>query len=714
MEDRRKISAPFVIIGALLVGYLGYLLAGCYEPGFLIYDIYDRATVVFASPFADYRSEYTVKAVLACETAYVMLLALWLTNQKTYMFGREYGDSKWIPASKISKELHDPKGYERIFTENLRISMNTDITDMNNNVFIYGGSGKGKSFKYYIPNILKGLSSFMALDPKGELLRKTAGFLKKIKNYRIWCLDLINPEKSDKFNPLSYVRKRADVGKLVKAMIDNTTPPEEASKDPFWQKAETLYSMALIYYVLYEEHGPRRNLKTFFELLDTAKASAENDGPLDILFERLEHTSPLGEKHPAVMCYKKCSQAAGDTLRSIIVCLHARFSAFEAPEIREIFTGDDIKLSELGTGADFDGKTKTALYCKVPDDDDTYNAVTGMLYTMLFRECYYQADNYYDGKLPIMVQVMADEAANVMLPSNMPNLMSTIRSRNISCVMAYQSREQVKKQFPKEFGTLEANCDVLLYLGGNDTDLHKLISEMLGQITLHKKATNQSYGRMGTAGYSDDVIGRALMTPAEVKKLSKRKAIVFVSGYDPVIDEKYNSVKHLIKKGGRLGMMTTKYTHDKASADKDMTFITSDSFNHYLKMRENREPVKICSLTMEDIINIPQTKDIYSLAVQYPYEAEELAALNAEKDNGKGKPQKKRTVQKLRADMSVMEILGSFDYPPGVMEEILEAINDGLPDEQIKTLLMPGLTQGQVRELRNIQNMRKEETDYDE
>ena len=42
---------------------------------------------------------------------------------------------------------------------------------------------------------------------------------------------------------------------------------------------------------------------------------------------------------------------------------------------------DEINIREIGAGVDYDGKTKTALFCVIPDNDDTYNFIVGMLYT---------------------------------------------------------------------------------------------------------------------------------------------------------------------------------------------------------------------------------------------------------------------------------------------------------------------------------------------
>ena len=57
------------------------------------------------------------------------------------------------------------------------------------------------------------------------------------------------------------------------------------------------------------------------------------------------------------------------------------------------------------------GKTKTALFCVIPDSDKTNNSIVGLLYSQIFQELYFQADFIYEGRLPIHVTFMLDEFA---------------------------------------------------------------------------------------------------------------------------------------------------------------------------------------------------------------------------------------------------------------------------------------------------------------
>ncbi len=73
------------------------------------------------------------------------------------------------------------------------------------------------------------------------------------------------------------------------------------------------------------------------------------------------------------------------------------------------------------------------------------------------------------------------------LPDDYCSLLSTMRSRNISCTIFIQNLAQIKALFEKTWETIPGNCDSLVYLGGNEQSTHKYISESLGKGTIDKK-----------------------------------------------------------------------------------------------------------------------------------------------------------------------------------------------------------------------------------
>lgn len=159
--------------------------------------------------------------------------------------------------------------------------------------------------------IMQANTSFVVLDPKGEILRDTGNLLKS-KGYEVRVLDLINTYRSHGYNPFAYLRDEKDVLKLVSNLVRNTTPKGASSNDPFWERAETALLEALILYLIFEAPPEEQNFPMVMEMINAAEVREEDEGyesVLDELFSRLEFRDP---DHLAVKQYHIFKLAAGD------------------------------------------------------------------------------------------------------------------------------------------------------------------------------------------------------------------------------------------------------------------------------------------------------------------------------------------------------------------------------------------------------------------
>ncbi len=609
---KKKPSIPLIIIGALLAAYAGYLLNGAWHQGIEFGDFVNNMTQVLSYPLRDYYNESTLKAVIIFEIIFAMVMLMYYTSQRTMMPGREYGTARLATPKEINKVIKDKDdGKNRILSQNVRMSLDTRLTKLNNNVLIIGGSGSGKTFYEVKPNLMQRNSSFIITDPKGEILR-SEGEMLKANGYNVKVINLLEMDKSDCYNPFVYLREETDVVKLVTNIMSNTTPKNATSSDPFWDKAEGLFLQSLFYYVWLETPIAKRNMATVMELIGKAEVT-EKDKPseLDKQMSFLEHTSPLGANHPAVKQYKKCMRGAGDTIRSIIISANSRLAKLENKQVLRLLSKADLNLAELGTGVSNDGHTKTALFCVIPDSDKSYNFIIGMLYTQIFQELYYQADFNYGGRLPIHVTFMLDEFANVALPDDYCSLLSTMRSREISSVIIIQNLAQIKALFKDTWETIPGNCDTLVYLGGNEQSTHEYVSKLLGKATIDKKSTGESRGRQGSSSRNFDVLGREIMTADEVRKMDNSKCLIFIRGLDPVLDKKYFTPKHPIFSQTADGDGKP-YEYVNKTEDhfigQPYELLNEQGVEHFVKMKENGENVFIQDLTYEEFMSLDKDR----------------------------------------------------------------------------------------------------------
>ena len=415
VQNRKKISVWFVALGAVLSAYTGYLLNGAWEPGMEINAFLESFNHVCENPFGNYHNETTLKAVVMALVLYTIALFMYVTGQRNFMPGKEFGTARFESPQAANRMLADKDvNFNRILSQNVKMSLDFRKLKLNGNILICGGSGAGKTFYEVKPNLMQmpHNCSFICTDPKGEILR-SCGEMLKSNGYSVKVINLLEMEKSDCYNPFSYIREETDVVKLITNLISNTTPKGATPSDPFWEKAEGLFLQAIFYYVWLEEPPVRRNFETVLQLLGEAEVTEPNKpSGLDVRMKFLEENSKLGAAHPAVKQYNKCMRGAGDTVRSIIISANSRLAFLENKQILRLLSRDDLNLAELGIGVNGDGETRTALFCVIPDSDKSYNFIIGMLYTQIFQELYYQADFNCGGRLPIHVTFMLDEFAN--------------------------------------------------------------------------------------------------------------------------------------------------------------------------------------------------------------------------------------------------------------------------------------------------------------
>lgn len=541
MTHKRKSfrsAAPAWAAFVIPIVWLAVLMAGCYTPGMTIFDLAAQFSEVTQTPFSLHWTPYTMKFIGIFLLLYGGAILFYYTGQKNTRPGEEHGSASWGSVRELDKKYRDKDaGKNVILTQHLQMSMNGKLHRRNLLQIIVGGSGSGKTRFLAKPNLMLANASFICTDPKGEMLR-AVGNLFLEEGYVLRVFDLIDPSKSDCYNPFRYIRKDADVFKLIDSFIKNTTPKGAKANDPFWEKSETALDSALMLYLLHEAPPEDQNMETILYMIENGGAKEEDDdyqSPLDLLFEAPEEEQP---DHIAVLQYHIFKQAAGKTAKSILVSAAVRLASFTLPEIQRITATDDMELGKLG-------ERKQAIFCIIPDSNDaSLNFLVGMLYTQAFQEPYYQADKVHQGALPVPVRLMFDEFANVALPDGYARLQATMRSRNIMSTIVLQNISQLKALFKDDWEGIIGNADSFVYLGGNEQSTHKYISELLGKETIDTRTSSQSKGRNGSFSQNFQQTGRELMTPDEVRRLDNKNAIVLIRGEKPVIDEKYDILKH--------------------------------------------------------------------------------------------------------------------------------------------------------------------------
>lgn len=527
----------YILLGILVIPVIwGALLFAPYMHDGL-FNAFAKFSEAINHPFQIIWCKNTPKTIFIFLLVYILGIGIYLSSIKNYRRQEEYGSAKWANTAKVNKKYANRNTFEnKLFSQHFRLGLDGKKHRRNLNSLIIGGSGAGKTRFYGKPNIMQCNTSFVVLDPKGEILRDT-GYLLEKEGYVIKVVDLINMSKSHCYNPFHYIQDDKDVLKLITNLIRNTTPKGSQTNDPFWEKSETALLEALCLYLIHEAPEEEQNFTMVMEMIASAEVREDDDqyqSPLDELFERLEMKKP---QSLAVKQYKIYKQAAGKTAKSILISVGVRLAAFNLDSIASITAVDELELEQMG-------ERKTALFAVIPDNDSTFNFLIGMLYTQLFQMLYYQADIVHGGELPVPVHFMMDEFANVALPDEFDKLLSTMRSRQIFVSIIIQNLAQIKALYKDSWESIVGNCDELYYLGGNEQSTHKFMSEYLGKETLDTNTYGKSTGRSGNYSTNYQQAGRELLTADEVRLLDNDYALLFIRGERPIFDKKYDILKH--------------------------------------------------------------------------------------------------------------------------------------------------------------------------
>lgn len=575
-ENSKTLLVLFAVAAPAVV-WLALLAAGSYEPGLKLFDLLERLTKALQNPMKITLNEYSLKTVLIFLFLYCMGIGVYFSSRENRRPGEEHGSAKWGEPQAIAKRYIQKKDKSQnlILSQNMRIGLNAKKHRRNLNVLVVGGSGAGKTRFYAKPNIMQCNTSFIIADPKGEMLRATAPLLLE-QGYDVKVFNLIKPRESDCYNPFVYIHTDEDVLKLISNLIQNTTPKNAQQNDPFWEKSEIALDTALMLYLLHEAPPEEQNFEMLMFLIENAAAVEEDEenyqSPVDILFEALEDENP---EHIALKQWKVFKQATGKTAKSILVSAAVRLAAFNLPEIARMTSTDNLDIGALGD-------KKRAIFCVIPDNDNSFNYLVGMLYTQAFQELYLKADDKENGgELPVPVHFIMDEWANVALPDSFDRLLATMRSRRIFVSIIVQNMAQIKALFKDSWESLVGNCDTMLYLGGNEQSTHEYISKMLGKETIDTRTRGITKGSHGSSNTNYQNTGRELLTLDEVRLLDNSNALIFIRGEKPIMDKKFDILSHPnVKKTADGGAAPYSHSREEKYFRKDLSFAVSEDLSN--------------------------------------------------------------------------------------------------------------------------------------
>lgn len=711
MISRKKTPWGMLTAFLILLLVVTYYLCGLFVlPDVNLINYQEKLLYIVMHPFRPYWNKNTVPFMGVAFLGWVMFVGWFLNYYRNFHFGRENGTEEWADIKQLSKKLRDPDPKRNTYlSENIAIGFDA-LSNMN--MLVLGGSGTFKTTSVLTKNLLMACCTNVILDIKGDLLRKHGHYL-KAHGVIVKSLNLINPEESDRYNPFQYIEKETDLIKLITNIQMAVKPPDAMKGDPFWDDGVALYLQAMFYHEWLgaKEEKRKATMNRILKLVNMESKQVDEEGTTALQEEMNRLASIHGEGYPPVRDYRKLKEGAAETVRSIIIMVNAMLRLCETASMKRIMEDDDIDIPSLGLGVDGNPNRKTALFLVMPDNDPSFNFFISMFYTQMFDVLMRIADFQCRGALPIHVRLWADEFYSGPKPRDTEKLMGTIRSRNLSIIPMLQSISQIKSIFPQDkWEIFNENCAAVIYMGSGPTaySTHKYISDMLGEMTIDKRDDDTSLGARGNTSLRNSRVGRVLMTPGEVKRMSQKNCILFIEGQYPIYDYKAlpfhtKQWKESEKLAGKEG-----YKHPVRVVynEKTMTYRTITSREHiqfldkadikFYKEAEKTDPsIRLFELDEKDFLYLNWRK-------QPPVSEQEIEEIFKQARKQQGSQEERN--EELPEDVLILQEQEE-QHPEtwnlsGSIYECIKRYAARLTEEQMNEILLgleAGLTEKQVK-----------------
>lgn len=399
----------------------------------------------------------------------------------------------------------------------------------NKNLLVTGTPGVGKSFSVVKNQIVQAIrrgESVVCTDTKYELRADTLELARRY-GYTIRFLDLKDLMYSDGWAVLKELRCD-DVRAMIFAevVMKNTGNP----KDPHLALEQSLLRACCLY-VERSRTIPEneRNLYTAYSMI------LQGPEALDKIFETAKYDAELRVAYDAYASFK-----GSDNLRgNVIANLSSRLQVI--PTARKMISTDDIDLT-------LPGKKKCLYYCCMSDMHETMKFLATLFFSFLFLDLGDYADSQHSRRLPVPVNVILEEAANVGEIVGLGKYLATARSRAISITMIVQGIGQLRKIYGDEdTENILNDCSIHACIGTNDKSTADHFEWFSGESTVKVK-TEQHEKYEGPLAHrfrhSTGDGKRHVFTSNEIRKIKRGYILIGWQGYDTIMCRTFGIDQH--------------------------------------------------------------------------------------------------------------------------------------------------------------------------
>ncbi|MFM0785177.1 VirD4-like conjugal transfer protein, CD1115 family [Streptococcus suis] len=550
--ERRKFW-PYALIG-VIVAYACHWFFRMYEHS----PVADSVTDPFGltrldwvgqnwSSFPWVNLDFSENSMLAGFFGFLAVILVYMRRQTpgVYRYGEEHGSARYATQEEIDSLKDEKEDNNMLFSQhsgmglfNKRLPFDKQI---NKNVLVIGGTGDWKTRSFVKPNALQRNSSYIFTDTKGLLVHELGKSFED-DGYQIKVFDVITFMNSNRFNAYKYMWSELDIDRVAEVIVTATKKSDQSGED-FWIQAQALLMRALIGYLYFDSSlsGYVASLPMMADLVRNLKEKDGAESVVTILFQELEKELPGNYACKQWDLFNELFN--GETRNSVYAMVAAIVSVFDHDDVRRLVEDDDMEIETWNI-------KKTAIFINIPEVNPAYQFLTSLLFSTIFEVTFKTADDILLGRrsdvsYPLHLQIEGDEIAQVGKIPNLPAIISVIRSREISLKLMIQSLSQLQELYgEKNTKTILNNCGTVVYLGSNDSDTLKWLSERSGKMTINDRNVSENRGRNGSSTLQNAKLGRELLTPHEVATIAPDEALVFIAKHNVFRDKKFDLLKH--------------------------------------------------------------------------------------------------------------------------------------------------------------------------
>ncbi|MBB5887591.1 VirD4-like conjugal transfer protein, CD1115 family [Lactovum miscens] len=556
MQVKKKKMRPYFILAAILFVlsyWLGNFLTNL--PG---YNIASKETFLISGDVSFYFSQNVIKFFILPNFIALMLalvagacgfLAYFYNNDHgIYRNDEEHGSARLATEKEIERYA-DPDFLNNIlFTQHSRMGLfkcKAILNDYvkNKNTLVIGGPGSGKTHTFVKPNIMQRNATYVVTESKSLLVHELGKMLED-DGFQLKVFDLVNLWNSNQFNVFKYIYTELDLDRVLSAITESTKKGGQKGED-FWAMAEALLSRALIAYLWFD--GKQNNYLPHIGMIGDMLRHIKRDNPksaspVEEWFEEQNLILPNNYAYRQWSLFNSLFEA--ETRMSVLAIVAARFSVFDHEQVVNMIREDNMNIETWN-------EDKTAVFIEIPDTSDDYNFIAAIFVSTITEVLKNKADKIKSGeiKLPegkklLHVRFLLDEFANIGKLPNIDKMLAVFRSRDMSIVILLQALDQLKTMYPHGWATLANSCDTVLFLGGDEQETTKWLSQRAGKQTISIKNQSLTKGGRGGSSESRQKQPRDLFTQDEIGRLGGGDALLFIAGENVFRDKKYNVFEH--------------------------------------------------------------------------------------------------------------------------------------------------------------------------